>query len=174
MAITLLPQEGGKARETLLSKRLRTIAFLSLFLYIAGLLGVGGFFFFVTNKRTQLPRTQETLTTEIQNQKLAESNAVLLKDRIATLQQVREGGASFRNVVNVTSDLAGSEPDLIVNDIAATDQRVQLTLSAADTFALERFLSRLPQAKSIMEATLESVTRTEVGEYIASIILKLQ
>lgn len=170
MAITLVPKDFGQKEIPPASRQITRTSILLLSLYLALLIIAGAVFLFIRLKNNNLTENYQTLATELKNVQDKESSLFLLKDRLSTLSQLPPIKINFLQALNIVDSLAGSEGEIVITDIVSDSQKIRLTVSAVDTFALESLIKNLDQ-KNFNEVTLESLTRSPEGDFIVDLNL---
>lgn len=170
MAITLVPKDFGQKEIPSASRQITRTSILLLLVYLTLLLIAGAVFLFIRLKNNNLTKNYQTLVAELKKVQDKESGLFLLKDRLSTLSQLPPIKINFLQALNIVDNLASSEEGVIITDIVSDSQKIRLTVSAVDSFALESLIKNLDQ-KNFSEITLESLTRSPAGDFIVDLNL---
>ena len=175
MAITLLPAEFREkgARISQIAKAFSKTILVILIIYSLFLILFVGFFVFNLVNKADLTSRQNKLEDEVTNLRDREIPLFVLKDRVETLVGLTRKESNFNKVFSHILELISSDSRLSILDVSSDQNKVKVSISVSDTFALESFFLELSRSKVIPEVQLENLNRFPEGRYVASFLMQL-
>ena len=155
--INLLPIDlapSGPMNKT--ARRLKTLSYLALSLFLISAVVVIGYFYYLTTEIKESEGRQEVIINTIKSLENTEQKYFLLKERIGKIKNVLAMESSDNNIANAEYLLTNLS-DVVVNEIQVGYKKINGSFVFKSSSQLSDFLEILLQNDEFQEVKIKSI-----------------
>jgi hypothetical protein len=172
--INLLPEEYSPNRKVLgisnRLKRISTIGYILFFIVTAA--SIGGLFF-LSHTASDLKKTKETLSQELNNLSKTETKIVLLKNRAVAAKSIFDQDSVNPSLKGVSKIYDQLPAGININKVEVADKDVSFDIIAPDSSTITNFIEYLLANETFKNITLNNLNYSESRGYSASFLISI-
>lgn len=168
--LNLLPSDYSVSKPlAALLKVVRPLNVTLLSVFLAGALGVAGFFIFSSITLKNLNEKNDILKNEIQAQSEAQQQIVLLKDRLGKIKRVYDIQSADKNLTLIVPYVNSLGANSTITELDVSSQKISLSAAFRTNTELTDFIHSLDSQSPFTNVTLDSFSYNPANGYLVGV-----
>jgi Tfp pilus assembly protein PilN len=164
--LNLLPSDYSVSKPVAnVLKIVRPLNVALLAVFLAGALGMAGFFIFSSVTLRNLNTANNSLKAQIQAQQEAQQQIVLLKDRLGKIKRIYEVPGASKNFSSMVPFINSIGETNNISEFEVEPQKISLTVAFKSNSELSRFMRSLDSQSPFATVALDSFSYNPASGY---------